>query len=63
MNLEQQCQQLCPNLEPLHTNNTQRSLRYEDACLWNCLDNRAKVSTTLKELKRHFIIGRTTVHL
>ncbi len=22
-----------------------RSLRYEGACLWNCLDNRAKVST------------------
>ncbi len=30
-----------------------RSLRYEGACLWNCLDNRAKVSTTLKEFKTH----------
>ncbi len=40
-----------------------RSLRYEGACLWNCLDNRATVSTILKEFTRHFIMGRTSVHL
>ena len=33
-----------------------KSLRYEGACLWNCLDNRAKESTTLKEFKRHILL-------
>ncbi len=35
-----------------------RSLMYVGACLWNCLDNRAKVSTTLKEFKRHILLWK-----
>ena len=33
-----------------------RSQGYEGACLVNCLYNRAKVSTTLKEFKRHILL-------